>query len=366
MPDFQPFDLGRVIQTAEAIKGMRREEENDRLRNMYMGVQTDNARQAGQIAAAQEQRAATVFTQEHQIENTKLLNAAAAEVMTNPAAAERWLPQLQQAGVIDPGFDWRALPPEQLQGAAKQLHESTSAALAALGGGNAPKFTNPEPGRQDGRDVFFQTDERGNVRVVPGVEPRPQVQPQQLFVTLNPDQVASAGLPAGTSAQQNTQTGEIRVLSKRDNTSTLSQKDQTTAKLKLQTVQLARAQLNDIRAAFSEIENTLSAGGGGQGLNPSVKGQAFDRAVDQMRSTLTALTRVPGVGAMSDYETKLDQAKFPSRRDYEEVTKQQIDAIEQQLKIIESGYNSLLGNEQQQPANGGQQPPAVVDWSQLK
>lgn len=177
---------------------------------------------------------------------------------------------------------------------------------------------------------------------------------QDRWTTLSPEEVAVAGLPAGTSAQRD-QNGRINVLSKRDTSATLSQKDATTAKMKLNTVALARKQLNDIRQRFGSIKGSASAGAFGQGLLPTEKGQGFDRAVDQMRSTLTALTRVPGVGAMSDYETKLDQAKFPNRRDYESVTEQQINAIDDMLALIENGYTGLLGNGTQQTAPQSQQ-----------
>jgi hypothetical protein len=57
MPEFRTFDLGQTMALAESIKGMRRQAESDRLRDAYMGVQMQNAQQAGQIAASQEQRA---------------------------------------------------------------------------------------------------------------------------------------------------------------------------------------------------------------------------------------------------------------------------------------------------------------------
>lgn len=54
---YQSFDLGRVIQTAEAIKGMRREAENDKLRNAYMGAQqqalTDSNRRENEKQSAE-------------------------------------------------------------------------------------------------------------------------------------------------------------------------------------------------------------------------------------------------------------------------------------------------------------------------
>lgn len=178
-------------------------------------------------------------------------------------------------------------------------------------------------------------------RQVASVSPTPE-KPKAQFRPMTPEEVAGSGLPPGTAAQVNDDTGQISVLSKRDATGNLSQKDATTAKLKLNTVKVARQQLANIRKRFDAIKGGATAGPFGQGRIPSEGGRAFDRSVDQMRSTLTALTRVPGVGAMSDYETRLDQAKFPTRQEYESVTEQQIEGIESMLAAIETGYSDLL------------------------
>lgn len=192
---------------------------------------------------------------------------------------------------------------------------------------------------------------------------RPE-KPQNTFRTLTPEEVQRAGLPAGTSAQID-QSGKIDVLSKRDTSATLSQKDANTAKLKLNTVRIARNQLKKIKDAFDQGRAGIgpNAFGGAQGWMPTQAGKKFDAAVDQMRSTLTALTRVPGVGAMSDYETRLDQAKFPSRTDYESVTAEKIQGIDDMLNAVETGYNDLLTGsapqEQQAPPPQSGQPVSV-------
>jgi hypothetical protein len=134
----------------------------------------------------------------------------------------------------------------------------------------------------------------------------------------------------------------------------ITPKDATVAKNKINTVKLARQQLADIRRAFEPLKDSISAGPFGQGRAPTPEGNAFDRAVDRMRSTLTALTRVPGVGAMSDYETRLDQAKFPNRGDYEKTTQESIDALDAMLNAVETGYTDLLsGDEPEQEAQTG-------------
>lgn len=179
--------------------------------------------------------------------------------------------------------------------------------------------------------------------------------PKETFRPMSPEEVRAAGLPEGTSAQQSS-SGKVDVLSRRDNTGALSQKDATTAKMKLTTVSLARKQLQNIKEKFEQGRSGgMNAFGPGQGMLPTQQGKQFDAAVDQMRSTLTALTRVPGVGAMSDYETKLDQSKFPARTDYETVTAEKIQGIEDMLALIENGYMGLL-NGNGAPSEGAPPP----------
>ena len=134
----------------------------------------------------------------------------------------------------------------------------------------------------------------------------------------------------------------------------ITPKDATVAKNKINIVKLARQQLSDIRKKLVPLKDSVAAGPFGQGKLPTEAGNAFDRSVDRMRSTLTALTRVPGVGAMSDYETRLDQAKFPNRGDYESVTADSIEQLDAMLNAIETGYTDLLsGGEPEQEAQTG-------------
>ena len=180
------------------------------------------------------------------------------------------------------------------------------------------------------------------------------------FRALTPAEVQAAGLPAGTSAQVDLQTGKIDVLSKRDTSATLSQKDATAARIKLNNVKTARQQLQRIKEAFEEGRKGVNAFGPGQGLLPTQAGKKFDARVDQMRSTLTALTRTPGVGSMSDYETKLDQSKFPNRNDYENVTADKLQGLDDLLSSIESGYTELLSGGTQTPAQTASAAPAAA------
>lgn len=122
----------------------------------------------------------------------------------------------------------------------------------------------------------------------------------------------------------------------------LSPRDATTAKNKLNQIEVARQQLALVQEKFNSLKGTMSAGAFGQGIVPTEGGKQFDAAVDSMRNILSGITRVPGVGSMSDFETRLAQAQFPSRGNYESVTQQQIDSIGSMLDQLNQGYAGIL------------------------
>jgi hypothetical protein len=152
-----------------------------------------------------------------------------------------------------------------------------------------------------------------------------------------------------------------------DKAAPLAPKDATVAKQKLTQIAIARQQLNNAKQKFASLQGTLSAGPGG-GFLPTPSGRAFDAAIDGMRGTIAALTRVPGIGAMSDFETRLDQAKFPERGDYEDVIGQKLEQLDALVKGLDTGYRDLLGsaNDVSAPPSGGNtsgapKPGMVVD-----
>lgn len=116
-----------------------------------------------------------------------------------------------------------------------------------------------------------------------------------------------------------------------------TQKDRNIIKAKLTSINLARRQLKLIQDKFVKGLDF----GPLVGATPTESGRAFDRAVDAIRKTMGALTRVPGIGSMSDFETKIDQASMPNRNEYESVTQQQIDGLEQIINTMHEGYTGM-------------------------
>lgn len=135
----------------------------------------------------------------------------------------------------------------------------------------------------------------------------------------------------------------------------LSSKDQMAVKGKLATLKIAKQQLAQIKEKFAGIKGSYSAGPL-QGMLPTETGKAFDAAVAPLTQTIIGLTRTPGIGSMSDYESRLAAAPIPSRSSYESVTQQQIQQIEDYINTLDSEYTSM----------GGQSSPAAPEPSGKK
>jgi hypothetical protein len=112
---------------------------------------------------------------------------------------------------------------------------------------------------------------------------------------------------------------------------------------------LLKAQLANVRSAWARIKDTTEAGPG-QGLLPTPDGQRFDRAVTQLAPFFRQISRTPGEGATSDYESRLQQAALPSRTDYEATTEDSIANIENIISALEQEYDAALGARPQSPA----------------
>lgn len=133
---------------------------------------------------------------------------------------------------------------------------------------------------------------------------------------------------------------------------TLTGKDAQTAQGKIMAAENLLRQIAIAREKFKAASESFGSTGVVGGRNPLDRpGQAFDASIDALRSSVSALTRVPGVGAMSDYETRLDQSKIPNRAQYDDVTIQKLDELEALAKGIQMGYGDMLGTNE--AANAG-------------
>lgn len=133
-----------------------------------------------------------------------------------------------------------------------------------------------------------------------------------------------------------------------------------TAKQKLIDLTAIENQLQKVEATFEPLRGSMSAGPYIGGFIPSESGKRFDGAVSLLQGMVRKLTRTPGEGAMSDYETKLAQLANPSRSEYESVTQDQIQQLRDLIATTRQGYEALLqdagGSAENIPAPKSSQP----------
>lgn len=119
-------------------------------------------------------------------------------------------------------------------------------------------------------------------------------------------------------------------------------KNVATTRQKLGTLDAIENQLNNVEALFEPLKGSWSAGGGGQGALPTENGKKFDAAVAQLSPLMRQLTRVPGEGAVSDYETKLLENASLNRGDYESTTAEKLKNARQLLGEMRKAHSMSL------------------------
>lgn len=163
---FQPFNLGQVLQTAEAIKGARRQSTTDLLQQRYMA-------QDAELKAARESREAQTFTEEQKRINTEWLVGATDQIL---AAAERGEDPNAISNTLVPEAQRRGILPANVNTAdgidINEIRRMNQEMRIALG--TVPK---QDPGRmvqtidEDGSVVFTPESEAGGKRPFTGQEP---------------------------------------------------------------------------------------------------------------------------------------------------------------------------------------------------
>lgn len=113
---------------------------------------------------------------------------------------------------------------------------------------------------------------------------------------------------------------------------------------------VARMQLKNLQDAWKEAKGAAAGPIGGRLPYPS--GDRFDAAREALQVTIRNLTRTPGEGAMSDYESRLSQAQVPNRSRYEGTTEQQMQQLDDLINALDVGYGDL-GATGNQGAQGG-------------
>lgn len=119
-------------------------------------------------------------------------------------------------------------------------------------------------------------------------------------------------------------------------------KNIATTRQKLGTLDAIENQLSNVEALFEPLKGSWSAGGAGQGRLPTEEGRKFDAAVAQLSPLMRQLTRVPGEGAVSDYETQLLERAALNRGDYESTTQEKLKAARELVNEMRKAHAMSL------------------------
>lgn len=346
MAEFQPLDLGAVFRNAETINAMR----DNRITNQLQREYTRNVRIPNEQAA--EGRAAQAHASEQTVAQLRTLNAAAAEIAQNPQAAQRWIPQLRQAGIPE-----EVLAQPLDQATAKQLFDSTSQALQAFNTGSG--VAQPKPSAlieqydryvaQGGKLPFVDPNRTGNDFItqfsqsqvgaqygaptdVPGVgvvQPSRTQGPSGNVVISPESNVATA--EAGRAGQAATARAQAEATAEQ-------QQDLTANQRTLEVWSVAK------RGLVSALGGTST--GPVQGQLPAVTSgqQIAEGAVAAVAPVLKQLFRSAGEGVFTDRDQQLLLEMVPNRGDHPETVKAKIDMID---AIIQAKLSASIPGEQQ-------------------
>jgi hypothetical protein len=133
------------------------------------------------------------------------------------------------------------------------------------------------------------------------------------------------------------------------------------AKMKMPRVNATIRQLDRVQKASQAIaNNTLFDGGEADAkvIDRTAEGRELTAAIAQLRPSLTALTRVPGIGSQSDLEARLDGLQFPSSDLPPAVRQKNVEELKAFVSDLRDVYTSLADDQSPEQEQAPQAAPA--------
>lgn len=186
------------------------------------------------------------------------------------------------------------------------------------------------------------------------------------FRALTPQEIAGYGLPPGSSAQINDETGQVQVLNKPSVApaqSAAERKAAVEAKTKMPRIAAAKRRALRLSTAVNALKDDFLNGGpaDAKALQYTKKGRELMAAAAQLMPELSALTRVPGIGSQSDLEARLASLAMPSL-EFDPVTNErsmaELDAF---INDLDAAYQIIASGGQQSTDIPEEAGPAVTE-----
>lgn len=163
------------------------------------------------------------------------------------------------------------------------------------------------------------------------------------FQVLSDAEAQQMGLPSGK--WQRGPNGKIDQIGSNTGQGGATRQQIGAAKQKLNALRPIEGQLARVEKAMAAAEKDGWTGWVG-GMVPGrfdKESNVFDKTLRNLATLIRQLTRTPGEGAMSDYESRLAEAILPTRTDTPEGRAEAIAGIKDLISNIRSGYEDFLG-----------------------
>jgi hypothetical protein len=328
---FDTLNLGQIIQSAEAIKGMKRQAETDKLRDAYLNTQMQGAQQQQKFAAQDQQAQMDERTaKQHYLQNQAIETAQDPKAAVMQFAPE--IPKQYDQAHGEGSFD--LLHPEEIKSLARFAKEKAAAA-AGINTQPSPdvvaqqKFALERDQQNFGQQKELQASQFGQQKVLAGMQQGQQehmagVQHQYRLDEIQ-QQGANALMVAAQKANKNT------------------------------TVDAAGVQKT--WATYQEAKAGLLRGLGGTETGPiagripavTTAQQVAEGAVSAMAPVLKQIFRVAGEGTFTDKDQELLLRMVPTRTDTPEARQAKTENID---NIIQAKLG-LKGQQQSVPTASG-------------
>lgn len=164
------------------------------------------------------------------------------------------------------------------------------------------------------------------------------------FQTMTPEQLRQANLPEGTTAQLDTQTGQIKVVSAVPATQRTGEAAKGTAVKRVDDV----AARIDAQMAKVRTGGPLGVVGNLSRVFDSQDAKLFESYRQQLSSALRTALRIPGEGALSDFEQRQYGLQLPELGQSEENNRQILRSLQNQVRLA-AGMPPM----EEAPAAGG-------------
>ncbi|MFC0304390.1 D-Ala-D-Ala carboxypeptidase family metallohydrolase [Rhizorhabdus histidinilytica] len=194
----------------------------------------------------------------------------------------------------------------------------------------------------------------GGSRIIARGDPKPR------YTVLTPQENAELGLDPNIKYQRSPD-GQVTAIGGQDRSQGQLTKQQAgLARTKLTSLQAIDNQLRRVEAAMAAAEKDGNTGWFAGRLPGAINAASdkFDTAVAGLAPLIRQLTRVPGEGAMSDYESRLSEATLPNRTQTPEGRREALAQMRDLIRETRLGYAEMLGGSAPSAPAAPRQPKA--------